>query len=90
LDLSVGSIVGLSGVFVAGLMLAGVPVPFAIILIAFLGAAIGLVNGLISTKLKIPSIIVTLGMSSIVTGLNYMYTKGKAVGTAWLWSPMTD
>jgi ribose transport system permease protein len=44
-----------------------------------IGAAIGAVNGLIITKLKINSIIVTLGTSSILSGIAFTITKGKTI-----------
>lgn len=78
-DMTTGSVVGLAGVLVTGMQVKGIAFPIALLVILIVGFAIGMFNGIITTKVKIPSIIVTLGMSSVVTGLIFMYTKGKAV-----------
>ncbi|WP_131115520.1 ABC transporter permease [Lichenihabitans psoromatis] len=79
-DLSVGQVASLSGVLVAGLMIwAGLPVAVAILLSILAGAAIGVVNGLLVTRLRIPSLIATLAMGPIALGLNYAYTNGDSI-----------
>ncbi|QCJ44624.1 ABC transporter permease [Bacillus sp. S3] len=78
-DLSVGSIASLSGVVVAGLLANGSGMLAAILAALAVGAGIGLLNGVVSTKVGIPSMIVTLGVSSIAIGVNFMYTGGRAV-----------
>ncbi len=79
LDLSVGSTLGLTGV-VAGLVLtAGLPAPVAILsgLLAALG--VGLVNGLLVSKMKINPFITTLGMMITIRGLLLVLAQGRAV-----------
>lgn len=74
-DISVGSILALTGAMVYGLqnyMHWG----FAVILILMLGAFIGLVNGFLAVKIHIAAIIATLAMMTILRGLVYMYTGG--------------
>lgn len=79
-DLSVGQVASLSGVLVAGLMIwAGLPVAAAIALSILAGVAIGVVNGLLVTWLRIPSLIATLAMGPIALGLNYAYTNGDSI-----------
>ena len=79
-DLSVGQVASLSGVLVAGLMIwAALPVALAIPLAVLAGVAIGVVNGLLVTRLRIPSLIVTLAMGPIALGLNYAYTNGDSI-----------
>lgn len=78
-DMSAGSVVGLAGVLVTGLLVSGMSAFLAILIALLVGSMIGVLNGLITTKVGIPSMIVTLGTSSIVSGSIYMYTKGKAV-----------
>ncbi len=79
-DLSVGQVASLSGVLVAGLMIwAGLPVVLAMLLSILAGAAIGVVNGLLVTRLRIPSLIATLAMGPIALGLNYAYTNGDSI-----------
>ncbi len=79
-DLSVGQVASLSGVLVAGLLVwAELPVAAAIGLAILSGMAIGVVNGLLVTRLRIPSLIATLAMGPIALGLNYAYTKGDSI-----------
>lgn len=79
-DLSTGPVVGLSCVFAMGLVAKqGFPPLLAIVIILALGLAVGTLNAFVTTSLKIPSIIVTLGMQSIVTGIIYMYSGGKSL-----------
>ncbi len=80
IDLSVGSIVGLSGV-VATLLIAGFGVPLfpALLLGILAGALCGVVNGLLVTAVKIPPFIATLAMMSIARGTALVLTGGVAV-----------
>lgn len=79
-DLSVGSVAGLSAVVSAKLMTAAaLPVPVAILGGMLVGATVGLVNGLIVVKLRIPAFIQTLGMLFIGQGLIQVVTKGYPV-----------
>jgi ribose transport system permease protein len=79
LDLSVGSILALTGV-VSGLALSrGVP-SFPAILLGLLAAlAIGLINGLLIARLKINPFITTLGTMITVRGLLLIVASGRAV-----------
>ncbi len=77
IDLSVGSILALSAVVTADLLKQGVPVPFGVLVALALGALMGMVNGLIITRGKIPPFIATLGMLTVGRGLTLMYTQGK-------------
>jgi len=79
IDLSVGAVVGLGGVIAAIAMLAEIPIIISIILALLLGAFIGLINGLVIVKLKIPPMIATLGMMYIARGVIYVITRGKPV-----------
>lgn len=79
-DLSVGQVASLAGVLVAGLIIwSGFSVPVAIALAVLAGVAIGVVNGLLVTRLRIPSLIATLAMGPIALGLNYAYTGGDSI-----------
>lgn len=79
-DLSVGEVAGLAGVLVAGLMVwQGWPVAGAILAAVLAGTAIGVVNGLLVTRLRIPSLIATLAMGPIALGLNYAYDGGDSI-----------
>jgi ribose transport system permease protein len=79
-DLSVGSVAGLSAVVSAKLMTSfGLPVPLALLGGLATGGAIGLVNGLVVIKLKIPAFIQTLGMLFIGQGLIQVVTNGAPI-----------
>jgi ribose transport system permease protein len=77
IDLSVGSILGLSCVLVAMMLKAGVPWPVSIAAGIAVGAALGTVNGLLLTKLRLPhSFIPTLGMMNVARGLAFVISGG--------------
>jgi len=79
-DLSVGQVAGLSSMLVAGLLvLNNQPVFVAIPLSILAGLIIGVVNGFLVTKLRIPSLIATLGMGPIALGINYAYSGGDSI-----------
>jgi ribose transport system permease protein len=82
LDLSIGFHASLAGVLVTGLMVnQGLPVPLAILAVLVFSTVIGIINGLIVTKLRVNSVIATLGTGSIVLGLNYAYSTGAPIAT---------
>jgi ribose transport system permease protein len=79
-DLSVGYVVGLTHILAIGLQTkAGLPWPVAVLLVLLAGSAVGLVNGLLVTKLQINSFIATLGMGTFIYGVSGWYTKGHQV-----------
>ncbi|AMM85588.1 ABC transporter permease [Martelella sp. AD-3] len=80
LDLSVGFAASLHGILVTGLIVStGLPIPVAIIVVIAAGALVGLVNGLVVTKLKVNSVIATLGIGTILTGLAFAYSAGVPI-----------
>ncbi len=76
IDLSVGSMVGATGMVAARLMYVGMNPVLAVILGFGFGFLLGAVNGLIITKVKIPPFIATLGMMSVARGLTYFFATG--------------
>lgn len=79
IDLSVGSIVALSGVVTGGSLSGGLGLPISLLIGLGAGLGLGLVNGIITVYGEIPSFIVTLGMLSVAKGLTLLYTGGKPV-----------
>lgn len=79
IDLSVGSILALSGVVSAQLLVAGWSTPMAIVAGVLAGAILGFINGLVITKGKLPPFIVTLGMMGVARGLSLVLTDGLPV-----------
>ncbi|QDG75390.1 ABC transporter permease [Labrenzia sp. PHM005] len=80
-DLSVGSVMALSSTVVALLLLAGVPIPVAIVLGLVLGAVAGLVNGILITAVGINPLVATLGTMSIARGIALVLTEGFSVSS---------
>ena len=79
LDLSVGSVLGLSSLIAALAMTWGIPVILCIIIGLLVGVGIGFINGFCVVKLKIPAMIVTLGMLFIARGFINVITEGQPV-----------
>ncbi len=79
IDVSVGATMGMSAAVFATLIRDGSNWTVAALIAVSIGLVIGLVNGVGVTVLRIPSIIMTLGLSGIVRGLMYVYTEGKWV-----------
>ncbi len=80
IDLSVGFVAAFAGLVVTTLMSKhGVAVPLAIAGGVGVGFLIGLANALLVTLIGIPSLIVTLAMGTIVGGVNFMLSGGRAI-----------
>jgi len=79
IDLSVGSVLGLSGAVTAQLLVAGWPMPIALLVGILLGSVLGIVNGLLVTEAKLPPFIATLGMLGIARGAVLVITDAKTV-----------
>ena len=79
IDLSVGSVVGLSGVLCADVMVHGYSVTAGVLAGVAAGVAVGAVNGLIVTRIRIPSFIVTLAMMMVARGAALKYTDARTI-----------
>lgn len=78
IDLSVGSLAGLSGALLGAVMVDWHwSFPAAAALCLLLGLAVGLLNGLLSVWLRVPAFIVTLGTLEISRGLAYLVTHSQ-------------
>jgi ribose transport system permease protein len=78
IDLSIGSVVALAAMTVAIFLRANQPVLGVLAALA-VGLGVGLVNGVLTTKVRIPSFLVTLGMMGIVVGLARITTDLEPV-----------
>lgn len=78
-DLSVGSVLTLVNILTAVALREGVPLPLAVCIGLGAGAVCGLVNGLLSIILRIPTIIVTLGTLSAYRGLALVISKATPI-----------
>jgi inositol transport system permease protein len=90
IDLSSGSVVGLSAVVAASLAQLpdyaaayykglNLPVFVAVLAACAVGALVGLLNGGLVAKTRIPPFIATLGTLTTIRGLAYLYTSGRPV-----------
>jgi ribose transport system permease protein len=80
MDVSLASVLGLAGVLAtSGMVQAGLPPAAAVLIGLALGALVGLINGLLVTRVGINGIIVTLGMMYALEGVAFVYTKGQTI-----------
>ena len=80
LDLSVGKIASLCGILSGMMMVTYGMNPWLSLIIALLcGLLFGAINGLIITKLRLNSMVATIGMQGLYGGINLVLTKGKAI-----------
>ena len=79
IDLSLGSIIGISGVISGLCMASGMHYLLAIVIGLITGCAVGTINGLLVSYVGITPFIVTLGMLSVARGSIWIITKGWPV-----------
>jgi ribose transport system permease protein len=82
LDISVGAVLTLSLVLASGIMQGrgewAIP---GVVLCLLAGAAVGMANGLLIVGLRLPPLIATIGMMSVVQGISWVYTHGAPGGS---------
>jgi ribose transport system permease protein len=90
IDLSVGSMVAVCAIVFGLLLRDGVPIGVAILLTLLAGCAMGALNGGLSIVLRVPTIIITLGMLSAYRGLAAELADGYPISefpkTSLFWS----
>jgi ribose transport system permease protein len=79
IDLSVGSILAVSGAAAASIIKSTGNLFLAIIVALSIGCVIGLINGVLISKGKIQAFIVTLATMTIFRGVTYVYTNGTPI-----------
>ncbi len=79
IDLSVGSVVALSGITLAMAVQGGVPVPLAVGVGLLTGVLAGALNGLLVTAGRLPPFIATLGVMSVARGAALMLSDGRPI-----------
>jgi ribose transport system permease protein len=77
-DLSIGSVVALSGTVAVMAAIAGVPIWISMLIGLLIGVVCGLLNGLMITRLKLPPFIATLGMMMVARGVALTITNANA------------
>lgn len=78
-DISVGAISALSGAIVMKLLSVALPMSLAISCALLAGIAVGLINGVAVAKFAIPSLIATMGTTTILTGTVLLITGGYPI-----------
>jgi ribose transport system permease protein len=78
IDLSIGSVIALSGTIAVMAANAGVPIWLSMIFGLLVGVVCGLLNGLMITKIKLPPFIATLGMMMVARGVALTITNAMA------------
>lgn len=83
-ELSVGSVLGLSAFITASVVAAhpGIPAAGALLLGVALGLVCGIVNGLVVSLGQVPSLVVTLGTLYVFHGLDFAFAHGTQVNAA--------
>jgi ribose transport system permease protein len=79
IDLSVGAIAGVAGVFVAGFMQGGMSPLLASFLVLIIGIIFGAFNGFLITVLQIAPFIATLATMTIAEGVKYLYSHSLTI-----------
>jgi ribose transport system permease protein len=80
-DLSVGAVIVFGSVLAATIM-SGQDgnIPLACGVVLLMGLVVGLLNGTLVARWRVPSFILTLGMATAVSGITQLYTGGTAAG----------
>lgn len=82
IDLSVGSVLGLSAYVTAGLLRDGLPIPVAMLTGPLVGAGCGLVNAVIVHYGRVPPLVATLGTLYVFRGVVYFVAGGSRINAS--------
>ena len=77
IDLSIGSVVGMSAMVTASLMTRGVPIVVALLVSLIIGLIIGYINGELVGKFQMPPFIATLGTMFVARGIAYLVNGNR-------------
>jgi ribose transport system permease protein len=78
IDLSIGSVIALTGTVAVMAAIAGVPIWVSMLIGLLVGVACGLANGLLITRLKLPPFVATLSMMMVTRGVALTITNANA------------
>ncbi len=79
IDLSVGSVVGLSGIVVSMCMVSGIPVILSILIAIGASMLVGLFNGVLVHNAKVPPFIATMASMTVVRNVILLMTGAKTI-----------
>lgn len=79
-DLSFANVISFSGILCVGLLERNsLSAPIAIVLVLLAAALVGLVNGFLVAHVGVNAIVATLGSSTILLGINFLYSNGAPI-----------
>jgi ribose transport system permease protein len=78
-DLSIGSIIALTGILAAVMLRQGFPIWLTVVLCMALGSMVGMLNGFMISKMKLPPFIATLGSQMALRGLALVVTDARPI-----------
>ena len=79
IDLSVGSILAISGAVCASMLVSGTNIVIAVLVALVIGGAVGFLNGFVIAKGKLQPFIATLATMTVLRGLTLVFTDGKPI-----------
>lgn len=81
IDISQGAVMALAGITaVVGIQTFGLPDGIVLIIALLLAGVVGLANGFLAERIRIPAFIATLGTALVVRGIAFVYTEGRSIG----------
>jgi ribose transport system permease protein len=80
IDLSIGGVFVLTNYLVTSGMLRGEPIALLIVVPLLLGLVVGIINGMLVAVVRASAVIVTLGMTTVLTGLVLLLSSGRPPG----------
>lgn len=81
IDISQGAVMALAAIVtVAGVQDYDLPQGIAILAALVAAGVVGLANGILAERIKIPAFIATLGTALVVRGACFVYTEGRSIG----------
>lgn len=80
MDMSITSIIGMTSIFFAGMVVnGGVPMVWALVIVFVLAILVGIINGALTVYGHMPSFIATLTVMNIIKGIYFIYSKGLPI-----------
>lgn len=79
IDLSLGSLVALSGIAIGLMLNANFPIIIAVLIGILIGGLLGIFNGFLISEFKIAPFVVTIGSMSLYRGLSLVITQGQPI-----------
>ena len=79
IDLSVGSILAISGAVCASMLVSGTNIVIAVLVALVIGGVVGFLNGFVIAKGKLQPFIATLATMTVLRGLTLVFTDGKPI-----------